>query len=133
MIDKILKLFQGFSLFASKTKNFKSDTEKSWDMVENFYKKVPPFKGHFEILVLINEIRSKGFDKRLYANLSMYTLRISKKPFIDPAPKYSLFFHYKIDGSVEICQIGTKFSLHFPKMKYCIELEQLLKELEQAE
>lgn len=112
--------------------------KRTWKHVETFYiNSDEQLVNHRDLInqikVLIKSIRERGFDKTLYAGISLWHLRISKKSFSGMEglpPKNSLFFDWT-DNGIRIEQNGILI-LQQSKCEYTPEIEAVLQELEKS-
>lgn len=102
----------------------------SWDSIENFYREMDLDKKN-EILQLIKEMRSKGFDRTLRAGQSLYTFILSRSRRHGlRANQDSVSFSFKfIECAMEVqTQKGQKIT--FDKIEYNDTIENILKKIE---
>ena len=103
----------------------------SWDDIERFYKELKPEKED-EILKLIRQMRTKGFDRTLRAGQSLYTLILSRSRrhgLKENQNSVSFTFNY-IKSAMEVSmRKGEK--LVFDKIEFTDAIDKLLRSLEQ--
>jgi hypothetical protein len=102
----------------------------SWDDIEEFYREENLDKKN-EILQLIKEMRSKGFERTLRAGQSLYTLVLSRSRrhgLRENQNSISFSFDF-IKSAMEVrTPIGEKFE--FDKIEYNDTVEKLLRTIE---
>jgi len=103
----------------------------SWDNIEQFYNEIGLEKKD-EILSLIRQMRSKGFDKTLRAGTSLYSWILSRSRrhgLKENQNSISFAFNY-IKSAMEVnMRKGEK--LVFDKIEYTEAIDRLLRSLEQ--
>lgn len=99
----------------------------SWDNIEAFYRKLN-FDKKFEILELIRQIRSKGFERTLRAGQSLYTLILSRaRRHGLRENQNSISFSF---GSILKVQTQKGEKFEFDKIEYNKTIEKLLRMIE---
>jgi hypothetical protein len=112
-----------------KTKKAKNIHDYSWDEVIFFYNQ-PHINMQYpnqkeKILQLIADMRMHGYDKKLYASVSVDRLRLFKTSM-----KNSIFFDWSDEG-MSITH-GEITLLTHPQIKYCTALASILKGLSKS-
>jgi hypothetical protein len=103
----------------------------SWDSIEQFYNEIGLEKKD-EILNLIKQMRSNGFDKTLRAGQSLFTLILSRSRrhgLKETQNSISFDFIY-IKSAMEI-NMQKREKLVFDKIEYTDAVDRLLRSLEQ--
>lgn len=107
----------------------------SWDDIEDTYNTFSTLSDKkADILLLIRQMRAKGFDKTLRAGTSLFTLALSRsrKHGLHMQQARIHFSFTFIPTAMEIwTSAGVKIA--FDKIEYTDEIEQLLRTLELAE
>lgn len=104
---------------------------KSWDVVEEFYKRVN-LAIQPQIMQLIKTMRSKGFDKTLRAGTSLFDFMLSRSRrhgLSQEQPWVRFSFHY-IKSIMEV-RTSKKDVLTYDAVTYTDDIERILKTLEQ--
>jgi hypothetical protein len=112
-----------------KTKKAKNIHDYSWDEVIVFYNRHPvsmqyPDKTE-EILQLIADMRAHGYDKKLYASVSVYWLRLFKTSMKD-----AILFDWPDEGMR--ITAGKITLLEHPKIEFCSALKTILNDLSKS-
>jgi hypothetical protein len=121
-------------IFSNNSFNQKSEKEKSWDEVENFFKflktKMPENETLLDnILVLINQIRIQGFEKSLYAGVSVMWLKISTSRLdTGKVSKNTIIFDWPENG-IRITDSKGVSIFQQTECIYSIEIEKIIERL----
>jgi hypothetical protein len=111
-----------------KTKKVKNIHDYSWDEVIVFYNQHPvsvQFPDRKEkILQLIADMRAHGYDKKLYASVSVYWLRLFKTSMKD-----AIFFDWHEGMRITHGKITL---LEHPKIEFCSALKIILNDLSKS-
>lgn len=106
---------------------------RSWDNAELAYQTIysmVKLERQLELAksvqILLSELRKNGFDKKLYAQVSLWDLKVSKTSFSYNTPSKGLMLSW-IDGGICIRHNGI-IALQLPKCEYSPELESFLEE-----
>jgi hypothetical protein len=112
-----------------KTKKAKNIHDYSWDEVIFFYNQ-PHINMQYpnqkeKILQLIADMRAHGYDKKLYASVSVSCLRLFKTSMKD-----AIFFDWQNEG-MSITH-GKITLLEHPKIEFCNALKSILNDLSKS-
>ena len=102
----------------------------SWDRIEKFYRTPYSFiQNPEEILKMIAELRSKGYDKTLRAGQSMDRFIVSRARKHGFMKNYIAFYFFNKEMKVT-AKFNSEEILSFPDIKLNPKVEELIKQLE---
>lgn len=117
------------ALYYEKGEGIKGEFIESWNSIERFYKRIDE---NFtpKVLQLIKEMREHGFDKKLRAGQSLYTLMLSRsrRHGLTWEQNFLAFRFYIDKNEMKVTDKSDTLLLN-GKVEYSNELENLLNEL----
>lgn len=104
----------------------------SWDYTEQFYREKTRLPQIEEILKMIKDMRSRGYDKTLRAGQSMYTFILSKSRRNGlKGNQSSLAFDFQNNAmNISCYHAGNKENITLPRIEYTPQIDVLMKQLE---